>query len=340
MAVEVMQREQLLIPGTTPESNPCADLLAGVPSWPVFRTPDAGVALYHDDCIAVMERLPAESVDVIFADPPYFLSNGGSTCRGGKRVSVGKGTWDKSSGVAEMHAFNMQWLRSARRVLKPNGTIWACGTSHNVHSLGFAQQEIGFRNLNDITWVKTNPPPNLACRYFTHSTETLLWAAKGRKSKHHFNYAAMKAENGGKQMRSDWTFQAPHGTEVAHGRYPTQKPLALLRRALRASLPTGGTVLDPFMGSGTAGVITRELGGRYIGIDQSVEAVALAEKRIMGRPVVAVPTIEVVPVVTPAVSRCPHPARDDRHEVYLDSTGSYCRACGAKWPASVGVSAP
>lgn len=313
-------REQLTIPGTAPESNPCTNLLAGVPSWgPTFRTPDASVTLYHDDCIAVMERLPAESVDVIFADPPYFLSNGGSTCSGGKRVSVDKGDWDKTKreviaqaqkaakplsadarraiAVLDMHAFNTQWLRAARRVLKPNGTIWACGTSHNVHSLGFAMQELAFKQLNDITWVKANPPPNLACRTFTHSTETLLWAARDRKSKHHFAYALMKQENGGKQMRSDWTFGVPSGPEVERGRYPTQKPLALLRRVLRASLPPCGVVLDPFMGSGTAGVITRELGGRYIGIDQSAEAVALAEKRIMRLPVAAAATVEVVSTV-------------------------------------------
>jgi site-specific DNA-methyltransferase (adenine-specific) len=261
---------------------------------PTFVSPDGGVTLYHDNCLAVLARLPAASVDVVFADPPYFLSGKGSTCRGGKRAAVSKGAWDVPTTVAEMHAFNRAWLAACQRLLKPNGTLWVCGTQHNIHSCGFALQELAFKLLNDITWEKTTPPPNLACRSFTHATETLVWAARDRKAKHHYDYKQMKAENGGKQMKSVWRFDRPRADELTHGAYPTQKPLALLRRVLRASLPAGGTVLDPFMGSGTAGVVTAELGGVYIGIDQSEAAVALATKRICGAPTPAAVASEEV----------------------------------------------
>ena len=282
------QREQMLIPGTAipafTDFTLLDDLARIERERPAFVNPEGTVTLYHDDCLAVLARLPAESVDVVFADPPYFLSGKGTTCRGGKRAPVSKGGWDAPSTVVEMHAFNRAWLAACKRVLKPNGTLWACGTQHNIHSCGFALQELAFKLLNDITWEKTAPPPNLACRTFTHATETLVWASRDSKARHHYDYPAMKRENGGKQMKSVWHFDRPRGNELEHGAYPTQKPIALLRRVLRASLRYGGTVLDPFMGSGTAGVVTRSMGGVYIGIDQSEAAVALARRRICGAP--------------------------------------------------------
>lgn len=313
-----MKREQLPIPGTAERTlsiNPCNEVLASrsfplvPPSMgPAYRSDDQRVTLYHGDCLDILGRLPPESVDVVFADPPYFLSGGGSTCKGGQRVSVNKGSWDAPSTVAGMHAFNRAWLMAARRVLKPNGSLWACGTSHNIYSVGYAMQELGFKMLNEVVWEKPNPPPNLSCRYFTHATETLLWVARDRKSKHHFAYADMRAENGGKQMKTVWRFAPPPAAEVTHGRYPTQKPTSLVFRALRASCPPGGTVLDCFMGSGTSGVVARALGCRYIGIDQSTAAVELAQARIMG-------TAEGEPVADEAVAP---PIREALMELLTD----------------------
>lgn len=299
-----MTREQMLIPGTAipafTDLTLINDLARIERERPTFRNPEGTVTLYHDDCLAVLARLPAESADVVFADPPYFLSGKGSTCRGGKRAAVTKGGWDVPTTVAEMHAFNRAWLAACKRVLKPSGTLWVCGTQHNIHSCGFALQELAYRLLNDITWEKVAPPPNLACRTFTHATETLIWASRDRKSRHYYGYKAMKADNGGKQMKSVWKFDRPRGSELEHGSYPTQKPLALLRRVLRASLHYGGTVLDPFMGSGTVGVVTHEMGGVYIGIDQSEAAVALARTRICGAPAAHVLAAVAVEEITNA----------------------------------------
>ncbi|MGB1700925.1 MAG: DNA-methyltransferase, partial [Nannocystaceae bacterium] len=189
-----------------------------------WRSKKYGVNLYRGDCLSVMSSLEEESFDVIFADPPYFLSNGGTTCKSGARVSVNKGKWDKSRGVEENHDFNREWLMAAKRLLKPNGTIWVSGTSHVIFSVGFALQQLEYKILNQVTWQKPNPPPNLSCRYLTHSTETLLWAARDRKAKHHFEYAEMRARNGHKQMKDVWQFCAPGKREKVHGKHPTQKP--------------------------------------------------------------------------------------------------------------------
>ena len=162
------------------------------------------------DSFKILTKMEPESVDMIFADPPYFLSNDGITCKGGKMVSVNKGSWDKLSesgtGVEEKHKFNRKWIRLCKKVLKPNGTIWISGTLHNIYSIGMALEQEGFKIINNITWQKTNPPPNLACRCFTHSTETILWARKNdKKSRHFFNYQKMKEMNDGKQMKDVWT---------------------------------------------------------------------------------------------------------------------------------------
>src|SRR5215813_9435652 len=159
---------------------------------PAFDDPKHHIRLYHGDCLEILAQIPESSVDVVFADPPYFLSNGGITCHAGKMVSVNKGEWDKSRGADANHTFNRAWLAACQRVLKPNGSIWVSGTAHVIHSVGFAMQQLGMKLLNDISWVKPNPPPNLSCRYFTHATETIIWAAKNAKSRHTFNYKLMK----------------------------------------------------------------------------------------------------------------------------------------------------
>lgn len=161
-----------------------------------------------------MNKARENSVDMIFADPPYFLSNDGITCHAGKMVSVNKGKWDKSKGVIENHKFTLEWLKACQRVLKPNGTIWVSGTTHIIYSVGFAMQELSYKILNDVIWYKRNAPPNLSCRYFTHSTETVLWAAKNEKSKHYFDYQLMKKTNQGKQMRNVWEISAPPAEEI------------------------------------------------------------------------------------------------------------------------------
>jgi site-specific DNA-methyltransferase (adenine-specific) len=250
------------------------------PATPYWRAPDGVVTLLQGDCLERLAELPPESIDVVFADPPYFLSNGGTTCKSGRRVSVDKGAWDRSLGIDENHAFNRVWLSACQRVLAPNGTLWVSGTSHVIHSVGFAMQQLGFKLLNEITWEKPNPPPNLSCRYFTHATETVLWAGRDRKSRHHFDYAAMREQNGGKQMKSVWRMQAPGNGEKVHGRHPTQKPIELLSRIVRSSCPPGGVVLDPFNGSGTTGVAAVRAGMRYIGIERESAYLELTRLRI------------------------------------------------------------
>lgn len=227
-----------------------------------------------------MPLLDSGLFDCIWTDPPYFLSNGGSTCASGKRVKVDKGGWDNSNGVLADHEFNIQWLTECYRILKLTGTIWVSGTIHNYPSIALAMQTIGFRILNDIVWEKTCPPPNLGCRCFTHSTEIILWASKGAKFKHCFNYEEMKAENGGKQMKNVWRFSPPGKAEKLHGKHPTQKPIALIDRCLRASTNPGDLVFDPFAGSGTTGVAALRLKRSFFGIEMDPDFVKLANDRL------------------------------------------------------------
>src|SRR5690348_4447925 len=182
----------------------------------IFSDRAMGVGFYQGDCLELLPMVPDNTFDMVFADPPYFLSNGGITCHAGKMVSVNKGKWDKSRGAEENHRFNLHWLAECQRVLKPNGTIWVSGTSHVIHSVGYAMQLLGLKLLNDITWVKTNPPPNLSCRYFTHSTETIIWAAKNADSRHVFHYKLMRDLAGGKQMKSVWHLAPPERWEKRH----------------------------------------------------------------------------------------------------------------------------
>jgi len=232
------------------------------------------------DAFSVLENLKDGSVDLVFADPPYFLSGGGMTCKAGKRVSVDKGEWDVPTTPEEMHRFNVRWLRLAFRLLKDTGSLWASGTYHNMFSLGFAvQYERLGQVVNCITWQKPNPPPNLACRSITHSTEMILWVAK-QKGQHLFRYESMRREAGGRQMKDVWHFGPPGQDEVAFGRHPTQKPLALLRRIIMAASERGSLVLDPFSGYGTTLVAAKQLGREWIGIDLDQKCCEVSGRRL------------------------------------------------------------
>jgi len=254
------------------------------PNQCVFRNDGIGVWLYHANCIEFMDMLiskyPKGKFDMIFADPPYFLSNGGITCHAGKMVKVDKGQWDKSSGPEMNHEFNLAWLSRCQKILKPNGTIWVSGTHHVVHSVGYAMQQLGMKILNDIAWEKPNPPPNLSCRYFTHSTETIIWAAKTEKSKHCFNYDKMREINKGKQMKTVWSFTAPNGEEKEFGKHPTQKPVALLARSILASTNEGDLIFDPFSGSSTTGVAAINTHRKFVGTELESEFINLSIARL------------------------------------------------------------
>ncbi|MBM4386239.1 MAG: site-specific DNA-methyltransferase [Deltaproteobacteria bacterium] len=228
----------------------------------------------------LIDKYPEGRFDMIFADPPYFLSNGGITCHAGKMVKVNKGDWDKSNGPEMNHEFNILWLSRCRKILKPNGTIWVSGTHHVIYSAGYAMQQLGMKILNDITWEKPNPPPNLSCRYFTHSTETIVWAAKNEKSKHRFNYEKMRAFNRGKQMKSVWTVSAPNGGEKHFGKHPTQKPVQLLERIILSSTNEGDMIFDPFSGSSTTGVAAIKLRRRFMGCELENQFITLSIKRL------------------------------------------------------------
>lgn len=230
-----------------------------------------------------LPTLADESVDCVWTDPPYLLSNDGTTCSAGRRRSVNKGGWDRSQGLAADHAWNLGWLQECRRVLKPAGTLWVSGTLHVYLSVGMALQELGFRILNDVIWEKPNPPPNLGCRCFTHATEVLLFATKagrGSRARHTFHYADMKKENGGRQMKNVWRMPAPGAEEKRAGRHPTQKPLALIMRCLAASTNEDDLVLDPFCGSGSTAIAALRLGRRFEGCEIDAGYARLARRRI------------------------------------------------------------
>ena len=249
-----------------------------------YETNDAGIVL--GDSFQILRKIKPESVDMIFADPPYFLSNDGITCQGGKMVSVNKGSWDKlksenGKSIEEKHKFNRRWIKLCKRVLKPNGTIWVSGTLHNIYSIGMALEQEGFKIINNITWQKTNPPPNLACRCFTHSTETILWARKDeKKCRHFFDYSKMKEMNGGKQMKDVWVGSLTKPSEKSEGKHPTQKPEYLLERIILASTEEGQVVVDPFCGSGTTGSVALKHNRKFIGIDNVEEYLQITQRRL------------------------------------------------------------
>ncbi|MCK9293402.1 MAG: site-specific DNA-methyltransferase [archaeon] len=241
--------------------------------------------LYKGNCIDILKKLPENSVDLIFADPPYFLSNNGISCKAGKMVSVNKAKWDVSSGFEKDLEFNLNWLSEAKRVLKDNGSIWVSGTMHNIYQIGYGFQKLDYHILNEISWFKPNAPPNLSCRFFTHSHETLLWARKDKSSKHKFNYNLMKEwddniSESGKQMRSVWSIPLTSKFEKINGPHPTQKPIELLKRIILSSTDKGDLVLDPFNGSGTTGIVSKMYGRKYIGIDLENKYLDLTIKRL------------------------------------------------------------
>jgi site-specific DNA-methyltransferase (adenine-specific) len=243
--------------------------------------------LYNGDSLNILAQLPEDSIDMIFADPPYNLSNGGFSVHAGKMVSVNKGDWDKSRGFQDDYDFHYKWLEAARRVLKPHGTLWVSGTYHSIYQCGHAIQALGYHILNDVAWFKPNAAPNLSARYFTASHETLIWARKDKKAKHIFNYNLMKNGNWNEdflkkpnmQMRSVWALGTPKPAEKIFGKHPTQKPSALLNRIVLASTNKGDIILDPFTGSSTTGLAAHLQDRKFIGIDTEKQFLDLSIKR-------------------------------------------------------------
>lgn len=245
-----------------------------------FYFEDSSFKLIENDTFKTLTNFEEKTFDMIFADPPYFLSNNGITCSGGKMVNVNKGDWDKTLGIKEKHEFNKKWIKQCYRILKDDGTIWISGTLHNIYSIGMALEEEIFKIINNITWQKTNPPPNLACKTFTHSTETILWARKDiPKAKYKFNYKLMKELNNNKQMKDVWTTSLTKPSEKKQGKHPTQKPLEILEKIILASTNENDLILDPFCGSSTTGIASVKLNRKYIGIDNSKEYLDLSIRR-------------------------------------------------------------
>lgn len=234
--------------------------------------------LINGDCFSELAKFKGE-FDLIFADPPYFLSNDGLSIQSGQIVSVNKGEWDKSYGIDEIDKFNLEWLALAKDALSNNGSVMISGTYHNIFSIGRALQKLDYKILNVITWAKTNPPPNFSCRYLTHSTEQVIWARKDEKHKHIFNYELMKRINGDKQMKDVWSFPAIAPWEKACGKHPTQKPLPLLVRLILMASTQNSVVCDPFAGSATTGIAANLLGRDFVGIEKEQEFIDIALKR-------------------------------------------------------------
>lgn len=252
---------------------------------PFFEKPR--FTLYHADCLDVLGQLPENSVDMVFADPPYFLSSGTFTCQNGRMVPVKKADWDLSKGMEADFEFQRAWIGAVRRVLKPEGTLWVSGTYHSIYQCGMAIQLAGFKILNDISWFKPNASPNLSCRYFTASHETLIWAVKDPKAKHRFNYHEMRDGNWPRdkwkkphtQMRSVWWIDTPRPMEKTFGKHPTQKPIDLLQRIVLASTDRNDLILDPFAGSSTTGLAAYYYDRKYVGIDTDEQYLELSKKR-------------------------------------------------------------
>ena len=248
-----------------------------------YDDPKRSIQLFKGDCIKILNQAMEKSVDMIFADPPYFLSNGGITCHAGKMVSVNKGKWDKSKGVEENHKFTLEWLKACQRVLKPDGTIWVSGTTHIIYSIGFAMQELGYKILNDIIWDKYSVQSKHSRKYLISSTEIFIWAAKNKKSKHYFDYQLMKKFNNGKQMRNLWRFTGEEEAKqvnIVNGlkvfasiidekrikKYIVQRPTDLIKRIILASTKEGDLILDPFCNGSAIGIVTSLLNRKYLGI--------------------------------------------------------------------------
>lgn len=267
-------------------SPPANQHTALLPTAPYYK--EAGFTLFHADALTLMRQWHDEQFDLIFADPPYKLSNDGFSVHAGKRVSVNKGQWDKSEGVRKDFEFQLAWLQECHRLLKPNGTLWVSGTYHSIYQCGYAMQLCGYHILNDVAWFKPNASPNLSCRFFTASHETLIWARKFKDAKHTFNYDLMKngdwpedaLKKPNLQMRSVWSLHPPKAEEKTFGKHPTQKPLSLLKRIILAASNEGDTVFDPFNGGGTTGLAAHAYGRQYYGIDINAEYLDLTQKRL------------------------------------------------------------
>lgn len=269
-------------------------ILSSIKQKPYFHKDN--FVLYNEDSLKILEQLPEDSIDMVFADPPYNLSNGGFSVHAGRMVSVNKGEWDKSKGFQDDYDFHYKWLKAVKRVLKPEGTLWVSGTYHSIYQCGHALQSLGYHILNDIAWFKPNASPNLSCRFFTASHETLIWARKDKKAKHTFNYHEMKNNSWPEdffkkdrlQMRSVWhvpetesvwVLGTPKPAEKKFGKHPTQKPLALLERIVKASTNKGDIIFDPFTGSSTTGLAAIANKRKFIGVDLEEKYLDLSEKR-------------------------------------------------------------
>ena len=282
---------------------------------PYYQSPSSDFTLIQGDCIEMMAKF-SFAFDMIFADPPYFLSNGGISYQSGKVVCVDKGDWDKGKSPEEMHEFNYKWLKFCREKLKDNGTIWISGTYHNIFSVANCLTELGYKILNVVTWAKTNPPPNISCRYFTYSTEFIIWARKEVKVPHYYNYELMKKLNDGKQMTDVWRLPAIARWEKSCGKHPTQKPLALLTRIILASTKPGAWILDPFSGSATTGIAANLVGRRFLGIEKEKAYLdmSIARRKELESPRLFDEYRNKINDIRRMVSM-EEPSRDDRHVI-------------------------
>lgn len=247
-----------------------------IPSY--YKSPNNDFTLIQGDSVETLSKFKF-GFDMVFADPPYFLSGGGISYQSGQIVCVDKGEWDKPTSPEEMDAFNFRWLSAVRDHMKDNATIWISGTHHNIFSVQQQLLKLGFKILNVITWAKTNPPPNISCRYFTYSTEFIIWARKSQKVAHYFNYELMKQLNDDKQMTDVWRLPAIGQWEKSCGKHPTQKPLGVLARLIQASTHPGDWILDPFSGSATTGIAANLLGRRYLGLELEEDFLAMSRAR-------------------------------------------------------------
>ena len=247
-----------------------------IPSF--YKSPNNDFTLIQGDCVETLSKFKF-GFDMVFADPPYFLSGGGISYQSGKVVCVDTGDWDKPTTPEELDAFNLRWVSAVREHMKDNATIWISGTHHNIFSVQQQLLKLGFKILNVITWAKTNPPPNISCRYFTFSTEFIIWARKSPKIPHYFNYDLMKKLNGDKQMTDVWQLPAIGKWEKSCGKHPTQKPLAVLARLIQASTEPNAWILDPFSGSATTGIAANLLGRNYLGLEKEEEYLTMSKTR-------------------------------------------------------------
>ena len=247
-----------------------------IPSY--YKSKSGDFTIIQGDCVESLSKFKF-GFDMVFADPPYFLSGGGISYQSGQIVCVDKGEWDKPTTPEEMDAFNLKWLTAVREHMKENATIWISGTHHNIFSVQQQLLKLGFKILNVITWAKTNPPPNISCRYFTYSTEFIIWARKSAKVAHYFNYDLMKELNGNKQMTDVWQLPAIGKWEKSCGKHPTQKPLGVLARIIQASTEPGAWILDPFNGSATTGIAANLLDRKYLGLELEDEFLEMSKAR-------------------------------------------------------------